>query len=53
MKVSALRILNGWQKNLRYEFTLAGGVDGPLITWTPDRPEGSDLLNHTGDNVTS
>jgi len=39
-------------QNQRYEFTPAGGVDGPLIIWTPDRPEGSDLPNHTGDNVT-
>jgi len=51
MKVASLRLSNGAQ-NQHYEFTPASGVDGPLITWTPDRPEGSDLPNHTGDNVT-
>ena len=35
----------------RYEFTPAHGADGPLITWTPDRPEGSDLPLHTGSDI--
>ncbi|CNC20510.1 colicin/pyocin immunity family protein [Yersinia pseudotuberculosis] len=32
----------------RYEFTPANDVDGPLITWTPGKPEGTDQLSHTG-----
>ncbi|WBM72768.1 S-type pyocin domain-containing protein [Buttiauxella sp. WJP83] len=32
----------------RYEFTPANGVDGPTITWTPGKPEGTDLPTHTG-----
>lgn len=35
----------------QYEFTPAHGADGPLITWTPERPEGSDLLSHTGSDI--
>ncbi|MEP8849213.1 S-type pyocin domain-containing protein [Enterobacter hormaechei] len=35
----------------RYEFTPAHGADGPLITWTPERPEGSDLPSHTGSDI--
>nr|WP_254915654.1 S-type pyocin domain-containing protein [Klebsiella pneumoniae] len=38
-------------KNNRYEFTPAHGADGPLITWTPERPEGSDLPSHTGSDI--
>ncbi|EHK1059780.1 S-type pyocin domain-containing protein [Salmonella enterica] len=37
----------------RYEFTPAHGADGPLITWTPERPEGSDLPSHTGSDIKS
>ena len=40
-----------WVKdNNRYEFTPAG-VDGPLITWTPETPEGSDQPSHTGSDI--
>ena len=35
----------------QYEFTPAHGADGPLITWTPERPEGSDLPSHTGSDI--
>lgn len=35
----------------RYEFTPAHSADGPLITWTPERPEGSDLPSHTGSDI--
>lgn len=35
----------------RYEFSPAHGADGPLITWTPERPEGSDLPSHTGSDI--
>ncbi|ECG8572478.1 type VI secretion system tip protein VgrG [Salmonella enterica subsp. diarizonae] len=38
-------------ENNRYEFTPAHGADGPLITWTPERPEGSDLPSHTGSDI--
>lgn len=39
------------EANNRYEFTPAHGVDGPLITWTPEKPEGSDLPSHTGSDI--
>ncbi|MDX7479581.1 type VI secretion system tip protein VgrG [Enterobacter roggenkampii] len=39
------------EKNNRYEFTPAHGVDGPLITWTPERPENGDIPSHTGSNI--
>lgn len=39
------------EKNSRYEFTPAQGADGPLITWTPERPEGSDLPSYTGSDI--
>lgn len=35
----------------RYEYTPANGVDGPLITWTPEHPENSHAPGHTGNNV--
>ncbi|MEO3989492.1 type VI secretion system tube protein TssD [Pseudocitrobacter cyperus] len=35
----------------RYEFTPANGVDGPLITWTPEHPENGNAPAHTGNNV--
>lgn len=35
----------------RYEFTPAGGVDGPLITWTPGKPDSGDTPSHTGNDV--
>ncbi|WP_421550252.1 type VI secretion system tube protein TssD [Kluyvera intermedia] len=35
----------------RYEFTPAHGVDGPLITWTPGKPDTGDLPAHTGNLV--
>lgn len=35
----------------QYEFTPAHGADGPLITWTPERPEGSGLPSHTGSDI--
>lgn len=35
----------------QYEFTPAHGADGPLITWTPEKPEGSDLPSHTGSDI--
>ncbi len=38
-------------QNNQYEFTPAHGADGPLITWTPERPEGSDLPSHTGSGI--
>lgn len=34
----------------RYEFTPAHGADGPLITWTPEKPETGNLPGHTGNN---
>ena len=41
-----------WVKeNNRYEFKPARGADVPLITWTPERPEGSDLPAHTGSDI--
>ncbi|HBL4693697.1 TPA: S-type pyocin domain-containing protein, partial [Citrobacter sedlakii] len=39
------------EKNNRYEFTPAHGVDGPLITWTPERSENGDIPSHTGSNI--
>ena len=35
----------------RYEFTPAHGVDGPLITWTPGKPQNGDVPAHTGNLV--
>lgn len=35
----------------RYEYTPANGVDGPLITWTPEHPENVNAQGHTGNNV--
>lgn len=35
----------------RYEYTPANGVDGPLITWTPEHPENGHAPAHTGNNV--
>ncbi|WP_393969801.1 type VI secretion system tube protein TssD [Kluyvera intermedia] len=35
----------------RYEFTPAHGADGPLITWTPGKPDTADLPAHTGNLV--
>jgi Rhs element Vgr protein len=35
-------------KTRRFEFTPAKGADGPLITWTPGKPEGTDHPTHTG-----
>lgn len=32
----------------RYEFTPADGADGPLITWTPEKPEDGNVPAHTG-----
>ncbi|HCB3587001.1 type VI secretion system tube protein TssD [Citrobacter koseri] len=41
-----------WNKETqRYEFTPAHGVDGPLITWTPEKPQDGDLPAHTGSDV--
>lgn len=34
----------------RYEFTPAHGVDGPLITWTPENPEHGNVPGHTGND---
>ncbi|HCB4954556.1 type VI secretion system tube protein TssD [Salmonella enterica] len=34
----------------RYEFTPAHGADGPLITWTPERPEDGNAPGHTGND---
>ncbi|WP_288845630.1 type VI secretion system tube protein TssD [uncultured Citrobacter sp.] len=34
----------------RYEFTPAHGADGPLITWTPEKPATGNLPVHTGNN---
>ncbi|EGU7152026.1 type VI secretion system tip protein VgrG [Salmonella enterica] len=39
------------EKNSRYEFKPAHGADVPLITWTPERPEGGDLPAHTGSDI--
>jgi hypothetical protein len=39
------------EKNNLYELTPAHGVDGPLITWTPERPENSDISSHAGSNI--
>ncbi|EPY4897892.1 TPA: S-type pyocin domain-containing protein, partial [Klebsiella pneumoniae] len=39
------------EKNNRYEFTPAHGVDGPLITWTPESPENGNIPSHTGSNI--
>jgi S-type Pyocin. len=38
-------------KNSRYEFTPAHGTDGPLITWTPERPENGNIPSHTGSYI--
>ncbi|MGE6983163.1 type VI secretion system tube protein TssD [Kluyvera intermedia] len=35
----------------RYEFTPAHGVDGPLITWTPGKPQNGDVPAHTGNQT--
>lgn len=35
----------------RYEFTPAHGADGPLITWTPGKPQNGDVPAHTGNLV--
>lgn len=35
----------------RYEFAPAHGADGLLITWTPEKSEGSDLPSHTGSDI--
>ncbi|WP_393947250.1 type VI secretion system tube protein TssD [Kluyvera intermedia] len=34
-----------------YEFTPAHGADGPLITWTPGKPQNGDVPAHTGNLV--
>lgn len=34
----------------RYEFTPAHDIDGPLITWTPEKPATGNLPGHTGNN---
>ncbi|EHM2230484.1 type VI secretion system tube protein TssD [Salmonella bongori] len=34
----------------RYEFTPAHGGDGPLITWTPEKPEDGNAPGHTGND---
>lgn len=34
----------------RYEFTPAHGADGPLITWTPEKPATGNLPGDTGNN---
>ncbi|HHA1920041.1 TPA: S-type pyocin domain-containing protein, partial [Enterobacter ludwigii] len=39
------------EKNGRYEFTPDHGADGPLITWTPERPENGNIPSHTGSNI--
>ncbi|MEC5579650.1 S-type pyocin domain-containing protein [Klebsiella pneumoniae] len=39
------------EKNNRYEFTPAHGVDGPLITWTPESPENGNIPSHTGSDI--
>lgn len=40
-----------WNKDAqRYEFTPAHGTDGPLITWTPVKPEDGHLPAHTGND---
>lgn len=38
------------EETQRYEFTPAHGVDGPLIAWTPEKPETGNLPGHTGNN---
>ncbi|WP_312951902.1 type VI secretion system tube protein TssD [Superficieibacter sp.] len=41
-----------WNANAqRYEFTPAHEVDGPLITWTPAKPDGSDYPANTGNGA--
>lgn len=40
-----------WNKHRqRYEFTPAHSADGPLITWTPEKPATGDLPGHTGNS---
>ena len=41
-----------WDSNIQgYSFTPSSGVDGPTITWTPEKPEGAEPLSHTGSPV--
>ncbi|GKX44642.1 S-type pyocin domain-containing protein [Pectobacterium carotovorum] len=41
-----------WDAKIQgYTFTPAPGRDGPTITWTPEKPEGSEPVAHTGSPV--
>ncbi|MGI8464474.1 type VI secretion system PAAR protein [Pectobacterium punjabense] len=41
-----------WDAKIQgYTFTPAPGVDGPTITWTPEKPEGAEPVTHTGSPV--
>lgn len=41
-----------WDAKIQgYAFTPAPGIDGPTITWTPEKPEGSEPITHFGGPV--
>ncbi len=41
-----------WDAKIQsYTFTPAPGLDGPTITWAPEKPEGSEPVAHTGSPV--
>lgn len=41
-----------WDAKIQgYTFTPAPGIDGPTITWTPEKPEGAEPVTHTGSPV--
>ncbi|WP_420065101.1 S-type pyocin domain-containing protein [Pectobacterium colocasium] len=41
-----------WDAKIQgYTFTPAPGVDGPSITWTPEKPDGVEPVTHTGSPV--
>ncbi|MCU1789361.1 S-type Pyocin [Pectobacterium polaris] len=41
-----------WDAKIQsYTFTPAPGLDGPTITWTPEKPEGAEPVTHTGSPV--
>ncbi|MFJ5329743.1 S-type pyocin domain-containing protein [Pectobacterium versatile] len=41
-----------WDAKIQgYTFTPAPGLDGPTITWTPEKPDGSEPIAHTGSPV--
>ncbi|MGR6771241.1 type VI secretion system PAAR protein [Pectobacterium brasiliense] len=53
MPYEGVRVANMvWDAKIKgYTFTPAPGLDGPTITWTPEKPEGAEPVRHTGSSV--